>query len=891
MSTLATPDTAAAENKLTGFKLGFQYGTPPPEMVDREIKKTPSPRAKKFLNDYYEAKVSLDTEFTYWYTRTWKENEGRPAVVRRSLALKAGFENLTPMMRPGELLVMNKTRYIRGSYVMPWTSNRYPLSIEDRMAGEAAFAAQKSLEDVTQAAKGGGNVAQSVGDVLSISNRFGIRKEEYPLLVDCCKYWENKSVEDTAFLYAAMHPKFQQHLNMKKAVLMHMDAEYSIRHGRNVVNYQYPLQLGFKGMIEKCQRKINETTSTGQVDKIAFWTATINVIQGIQTWIRNYAKEARKMAAEKANSNYKDELLQIAERLDWVAENPPRTFTEALQLCWTCHIAVTNEIQGSGFSPGRLGQVLYPYWKKDIDEGRITREQTIELLELMRVKWTEIDLAMAVGTTGLLAGSTFNNLCIGGLLPDGTSAENELEELIIESAMRTATPQPTLTVLYDSKLSDRFMLKAIECNKIGTGYPAYCSNRVAIDYLTKTFMGEKISIGDMRAWTIGGCLEIQPGALVNGKFGAGSYSSTGVFFINMPKTLEVVLWDGTDPRTNTKVFPSHGSKLENFEELMAAWKKYFHETVTVFQEMSNFKVKAAVDVDNPLFFSALMADCIEKGQDMDREGSRYNRCFTNWVTGQVNLANSLAAIKSCVYDRRLFSLDELKDALFNNFGYASALETKDFSMLAQNQAPKDNRYARIHAACFSAPKYGNDDPYVDSIYKEVLEYWRDTVEEVKDIFGRPWVPCQLSVATHGPLGQACIASADGRLAGLTLADGAQSPYPGTDLNGPYALLNSACVLDHSDYQNTQLNLKVHPSAIIGNEGCQKLLELLRAYMDKGGYHIQFNVVDSRMLKKAQAKPEEYRDLMVRVAGFTQYWVELSKPLQDEILSRTEYESV
>jgi 4-hydroxyphenylacetate decarboxylase large subunit len=887
-----TPENAVAETKLTGMKLSFQYGTPPPEVEDREIKKIPSPRAEKLLNDYYDAKVSLDTEFTYWYTRAWKENEGKPPMIRRSLALKAGFENLTPMIRPGELLVMQKTRFIRGSFVMPWTSNRYPLSIEDRMAGEAALAAQKSLEDITQTAQGGGNVTESVGDVLSISKRFGIRKEEYPLLVECCKYWQNKSAEDTAFLWAEMHPKFEQHLNMKKAVLMHMDAEYSIRHGRNVVNYQYPLQLGFKGMIEKCRQKIKEATSSGNVvDKIAFWTATINVIQGIQAWIRNYAKEARKLATEENNSGYKDELLQIAERLDWIAENPPRTFAEALQLCWACHVAVTNEVQGSGFSPGRVGQVLYEYWKNDIDSGRITREQTIELLELMRVKFCEIDLAMAVGTVGLLAGSTFNNLCIGGLKPDGSSAENELEELIIEAAMRTACPQPTLTLLYDSKLSDRFVLKAIECNKIGTGYPAYCSNRVAIDYMTKTFMDENITLQDLRAWTIGGCLEIQPGALVNGKFGAGSYSSTGVFFLNMPKTLEVVLWDGVDPRTNTKVYPSHGSKLENFDELMAAWKKYFHETVTVFEEISNFKVNAAIDVDNPVFYSALMADCIEKGMDMDRGGSRYNRTFTTWVTGQVNLANSLAAIKSCVYEKKLFTLEELKEALINNFGYASALETKEFSMLAQNQAPKDTRFARIHSACVGAPKYGNDDPYVDGVYKEILEYWRDTVEEVKDIFGRPWVPCQLSVATHGPLGQACIASADGRLAGLTLADGAQSPYPGTDLNGPYAVLNSACVLDHSDYQNTQLNLKVHPSAIKGSEGSNKLLELLRAYMDKGGYHIQFNVVDSRMLKKAQANPENYRDLMVRVAGFTQYWVELSKPLQDEILARTEYEMV
>ena len=877
------------EKKLSGMRLNFQYGTPPKELADREVKKNSSDRAKKLLNDYYESKVSLDTEFPYWYTQMWIEAEGQNPMIRRALALKCAFENITPMISSGELFVMQKTRFVRGAYIMPWTSNRYPLSIEDRMEHEAEEAAKMSLEDVTVVAEGGGNVTESAGNVLSISKRFGIRKEEYPILIELCRYWRNKSAEDTSFMWAAMHPKYEQLLNMKKAVLMSADLESSIRHGRNVVNYQYPLQIGFKGMIEKCNDQINAHTGEGCVNKIAFWKGAIYVIEGVQTWIKNYAKEARRLAALEKNRKTKKELREIAERLEWIAENPPRTFMEAVQLCWTCHIAVTNEIQGSGFSPGRLGQILYPFWKKDTAEGRITREQTIEALECLRVKFTGIDLAMSVGTIGLLAGSTFNNVCIGGVKPDGSSAENELEELIIESAMTCATPQPTLTLLYDGKLSDKFIYKAIECNKTGTGYPAWVNNRVAIEYLMKNFGSENITLEDARSWTVGGCLEIQPGALVNGELGAGSYSSTGVGFINMPKVLELVLWDGLDPRTGTQVFPSHGFKLESFGELMDAWKNYFREVVVVFEEMFNIKSSAMFDLDNPIFYSALMADCLENGLDMDRGGSRYNRTLTTWITGQVNLANSLASIKKNVYEDKTFTLDELKDALINNFGYKSALETANFSMLEQKREKK--KWAKLHALCFDAPKFGNDDPYVDLIYREVVEYWRDVVPQVKDIFGRPWVPCMLSVATHGPLGQACIASADGRLAGLTLADAAQSPYPGTDLNGPYAVLNSATVIDHSDYQNTQLNLKVHPSAIKGMQGSRKLAELIKAYMDKGGYHIQFNVVDTRMLKDAQQNPDKFRDLMVRVAGFTQYWVELSKPIQDEIIARTEYEEV
>lgn len=868
--------------------LSFQYGKAPVEVSDREIKATGSARAQKLLDDYYEAKVSLDTEFTYWYTQKWREAEGQHPMLRRSIALKCGFEHLTPMITRGELLAMQKTRYVRGAYIMPWTSNRYPLNSEEQMETEAARAATRSLEEVTIVADGGGNVTESVGNVLSISKRFGVRREEYPMVVELCRYWKNKSVEDSSFIWAAMHPRFEQYMNMKKAVLMCSDLETSVRHGRNVVNFQYPLQLGLNGMIEKCHRKIAETKNI-TTEQLAFWQGTILVIEGVQVWVQNYAREALRMASVEQDPQVRRELEQMADRLTWIAEYPPRTFLEASQLMWTCHIAVLNEIQGSGISPGRIGQILYPWWKKETDAGTLTHEETLEILECMRVKFTGIDLAMAVGTIGLLAGSTFNNVGIGGLKPDGSSAENELEELIMEAAIRCSTPQPTLSMLYDNKLSEKFILKAVECNKTGSGFPAWVNNRVSIEYQMKTFAEEKISLEDARSWTIGGCLEIQPGALVNGALGAGSYSSTGVGFINMPKILELVLWDGIDPRTGTRVFASHGSKLESYPELLNIFKTWFREVVVLFQEMFNIKSDSTIDVDNPIFYSALMADCIDSGTDIDRGGSRYNRCFTTWISGQVNLTNSLASIRKNIYDDNAFTLDELKEALDSNFGYQSTEVTGSYSMFDQQRI--DQKWARIHSLCMSAPKYGNDNPQADGIYKEIVEYFRDVVPQVNDVFGRPWVPCMLSVTTHGPLGQACVASADGRLAGLTLADGAQSPYPGTDTSGPYAVFNSATCIDHSDFLNTQLNTKIHPSAIRGVQGSRKLHELIRAYMDKGGYHIQFNIVDSRMLRDAQQNPASYRDLMVRVAGFTQYWVELSKPIQDEIISRTEYEEI
>lgn len=884
---------ALAKSSETGFKLSFQYGKAPEKMEGREVKldNQASPRVKKLLQDFYDAKVSLDTTFPYWYTRTWREQEGQHPYVRKALAFKAAFEHLEPCIRRGELLVMQRNKYVRGASIVPWTANRFPLNFEERAKTDANKASNMELEKITILAKGGGVVSESTKDVLSISGRFGQRMEEYPMLLDICRYWNNKSSEDTCYLWGMLHPEYDTLVRMKKAVLMSSDMEYGNRHGRSVTNYQYAMQMGFKGIIEWCEKLIAENLSEGDVDRIAFWKACILVIQGVQTWVRNYAAEAERLAEIEQEPNQKQEFKDIAERLYWLAENKPRNFRDAVQLHWICQLEVFNEMQGSGFSPGRLGQVLYPFWKKDMDEGAITKEATQELLECMRVKYTELEIATCVGTIGILAGNTFNNICLGGQKPDGSSAENELEYLFLQAAITCPTVSPTLSLIYDGKLSDKFLLKAIECNKTGSGFPAWVNNRVAIEYCLKQHREENITIEDARAWSIGGCLEIQPGAVVNGEIGAGSYSATGINFINVPKILELVLWDGVCPRTLERVFPSHGSELETFDELFTIFMQYFRKVNHVFQETYNFKAAATFNVDQPILFSALSADCIEKGRDIDHAGSRYNRCFTSWITGQVNTCNSLASIKKNVYDDKNFTLLQLKDALLNNFGYQNATETKNFSMMEQVKVKSVEEWERIHSLCLNAPKFGNDDSYVDEIYVKMAEGWTKAVQEIRDPFGHRWVASMLSVGTHGPLGQADIASADGRLSGVTLADGGQSPYPGTDLSGPFAVLNSATKIDHSDYKNTQLNMKMHPASIKGLEGSRKLLSLIKAYMENGGFHIQFNIVDSRMLKEAQKKPEEYRDLLVRVAGFTQYWCEVSKPIQDELIARTEYEEV
>lgn len=289
--------------------------------------------------------------------------------------------------------------------------------------------------------------------------------------------------------------------------------------------------------------------------------------------------------------------------------------------------------------------------------------------------------------------------------------------------------------------------------------------------------------------------------------------------------------------------------------------------------------------------SLLKPDCLDNGHLINEMGYRYNGTYNVESTGTINLINSLAALKKLVYTDRTVSLQEMKDALLGNFGFLTAHEINSFSLADQIKKEGGEIYDRIHFLCLGAPKYGNNDDFADSILQEWENWFTKMCYDYESLNGKPLYACQISVSTHGAMGSATIATPDGRLNGTTFADGSMSAYPGTDRNGPYALFSSATVWQHSRSQNSQLNMKIHPTAIQGVSGTRKLLELTKAYLRKGGFHIQYNIVDSRVLKDAQKCPENYRELMVRVAGFTQYWVEIGKSIQDEIIARTEYGEV
>jgi 4-hydroxyphenylacetate decarboxylase large subunit len=892
-----------------GISMDLQSGGHAPEMmVDREIKREPHPRVQKLKDIFMDTLSSANNEFTYWYTREYMQHDSEIPVIRRALALKSAFAHSTPAIYPGELLVMHKASYFRGSFPMPWLSEGFYMAHEDEFYKESLQRGSASVDEHSKFGQGGGNVTKSFGKVVSIAGKFGMRSEEIPALLKLAKLWYGKSVNDLSSKYERMVPEYKVKEQIMRSIICMFDSGFTLPQGREVINYYYPLEYGFDGIINIANEMKSKAAGKADGDGMAGmnrlynYEAVIIVIEGIQKWINNYAKEAHRLENITKDKKQQEEYKAIAERLEWIEHNKPRTFIEAFQMIETLHLGVSNEDAVSGMSPGRIGQVLYPYFEQDIAAGRLTEDEAVELLELDRIVKTSIDCFASAGVVGgVLSGNTFNTVSVGGLNRNGQTAVNRLEYLILIAGANNAMPQSTIALLYDEKLPEDFLMLAMETIKIGTGYPAFMNSPIAQEFLMKQYGREGMTLEDVRAWAIGGCLETSPCVWkplhLNGKEywipgGAGQPTSVGVHFISMPKVLELVLFNGVDPRTKEKVYEPHNRKLDTYEELWDQFKLYWQKTCEVLALTNNIQHDIWRKNNMAVLNSLLKPDCLDNGHLINELGYRFNGTYNIESAGTITMVNSFAALKKIVYDNKETTLDTMREAILDNFGFKDAREINSFSLADQERKESDSgRWEKLHFKVLQAPKYGNDDKYADNILLDWENFFCEDSRHYESLYGFAMYPCQISVSTHGAMGSATLATADGRLSGTTFADASLSAFPGTDRNGPYALLNSASIWDHAKSQNSQLNIKIHPSAIRGIEGSKKLLDLTRAYMRKGGFHIQYNIVDSKVLQDAQKNPQNYRDLMVRVAGFTQYWVEIGKSVQDELIARTEYEGV
>lgn len=861
---------------------------------------------KKLLETYYTLKNTADMEVPYWYNRVWWENAGEVTEVRRAKALAAAYAHITPTIQPYEKLVMQKTKNVRGAFPFPWVTASFFNAEAEALMNQVNAPARSEADEVSIVGAGGGNVTENFGEVISLAKKFGMRKEEIPVLIKTSRPWDGISVEELSTNYAKMLPDYNQFAKIMESVVCMFDS-FAIPQGREVMNYYYPLQYGLDGIIELCDARIAETLGEAHGDGILgmgqayYYVATKEITKGISKWCENYGTHATYLASIETDPELRKNYEEIAVVMQNIAHKKPATFREALQLTLTLHFAVINEDPMSGMSIGRLGQVLQPFFEKDIEEGITTEEEVIELLEYYRIKISCIECFASAGVSGgVLSGNTFNNLSLGGLNKDGLSAVTRLEYLILEAGMRNKTPQPTLSILYDEKTPEDFLMKAATCTKLGYGYPAWMNNQQGMNFMLRQYGPEGMSLEDARAWCLGGCLESAPGCFLpleyNGKItyipgGASPTCGTGVHFIAMPKVLELVLTNGKDQRTGKQILPAHNKNFTSYEALKEQWQTYMELITNVVNKVNNLQMDIWRKHNMPAVASMLKPDCLVTGKHIGNMGCRYNATINFESCGTITLINYLASLKKNVFVDQKYTLEEMTDALINNFGFKTAYETGVFSPDFRETHDESGKYHAIFADCVNAPKYGNGDWFADSILVEYENYMTEMVKQFHSYYAKPLYMCQISVSTHGPQGFITLASADGRLAGTTYTDGSMSAAPGTDKNGLYALFESASVYDHSLCQNSQMNLKLHPSAVRGIQGTRKLLEIIRAYMRKGGFHVQFNVVDSKTLRDAQKKPDNYRDLLVRVAGFTQYWCEIGKPIQDEVIFRTEYENV
>lgn len=624
-----------------------------------------------------------------------------------------------------------------------------------------------------------------------------------------------------------------------------------------VPDYAKVLNQGLAAIIADAQAELSglRYTDLDAIKKADFLKSVIIALSAIIRIAQRFADLAEHMALSEVNPIRKKELEKIAETCRHIPARPSRTFYEALQSFWFIWLMVAG-----GTTPGgRFDQFMYPFYRKDKAEGRITDDQVLELLELLRIKVMQLNFvgggkAQREKWAGM---ARWNNWVIGGVTPDGEDASNELSYLILEAARECRTPHHTITLRVHAGTPEPLMLKALEVVKTGIGMPAFIGDKSYIEYL----VSQGVPLRDARDYALAGCIDVN----LPGKSRINAF---GMFIV--PRVLEITINNGVDPRTGRQLGPETGEfeSLGTFNEFMKAFRAQLVHFMALTVEEHNILLQAQRELFPDAVHSVLMDDALKVGRDaLDRVLPFENGSALNPV-GMINVADSLAAMKKLVYEEKKVTPAELKAALTANW--------------------QGNGFGEMRKMFLSAPKYGRGDAYVDSLAAELYKFWAETAVTFPSVWGGNVKPTGISITAHAPGGAMTGATPDGRLAGETLADGSMSPAQAKDTRGPTGVIRSALAIDQSRYQATLLNMKFHPSALASEGDLRKLSYLIRTYLNGGGKHTQFNVVDKQTLIDAQQHPDQYRDLIIRVAGYSTYFVHLTKPVQDEIIRRTEH---
>ena len=779
-------------------------------------------RVRKLRKQSMEAVPHIDIERAKLITEAYKKYEGSVSIPElRALAFKYYMENRTLCINEDELIVGEKGDSPQAAPTFPELCCH---TLEDMDVMDSRDIIFFKVDEKTRE----------------------LHKEEI------IPYWENRSVRH----------KILNNIGdeWKRCYEAGIFTEFMEQRGPgHTVGGDIFYKKGFLQLKAEAQASIDRLDFMNDRDALSKkhqLEAMKIACDAIIIYAKRYSEYAREMAEKEENPARKQELLTIAENCDIVPANPPKNYYQAIQMYWFVHIGVTTELNPwDAFSPGRLDQHLYPFYKVDTADGSLDDEKALELLECLWVKFNNQPAPPKVGIT-LKESSTytdFANINTGGIAPDGSDGVNEVSYLILDCMDEMRLLQPSSNVQISRKTPQSFVKRACEISRKGWGQPAFYNTEAIVQELLNA--GKKLE--DARKGGTSGCVE-------TGAFGNEAYILTG--YMNLPKIVELTLTNGYDVVSKQQLGLQTGDPrdFKTYDEFFEAYRKQVEHFIDIKIKGNNIIENIYAQYMPVPFLSLVTNDCITNGKDYNAGGARYN---TNYIQGVGigTITDSLASIKYNVYDNKKFTMDEMLKAVENNF----------------------EGYEEIHnLVCNKTPKYGNDDDYADEIMRSVFDLYHDTVTGRPNMKGGKYRINMLPTTCHVYFGEVMIASPNGRLAHKPVSEGI-SPEKGADTKGPTAVIKSCSKMDHLSTGGTLLNQKFAPAVVAGETGLDQMANLVRTYFNMDGHHIQFNVIDRETLIDAQKNPQDYKDLIVRVAGYSDHFHNLSRELQDEIIGRTD----
>ena len=773
------------------------------------------------------------------FTRAWRETEGQPILIRRALGFARVLREMSIYILPGELIVGNQASEPRAAPVFPEYAVRWIV---------------EELDDLPQ---------RSI-------DPFAVSEATKTALRDVCAYWDGRTYQDRVrsvtghSLPEHLAAAFDFRLSSLNQVITNLGRQ-STGDGHVIANYERVMREGFCRLIDETRQRVAtlDMTRPESIERKLFYKAVEISLQATLDFAGRFAALAERQAAVEANPGRRGELVTIAETCRRVPAHPARTFREALQACWFVHLLIQVEGNGHSIGPGRFDQYLLPYYAADLADGRLTREQALELTECFWLKCHEVNKVREGAYTQYMSGyPLFQTVTLGGQTRDGLDAANDLTSVCLEATGNLNLPQPTVVVRVHDGSTDDYLLDAARCLlRHGGGMPGFFNDEVGIPMLLRV----GVTLEDARDWCVMGCSEPQ----VAGRFNTGNGGSS---HINLLKVLEIALNGGTNPGTGLCPCPEARDlkTFGSFAEVRESFRRQLAYYLSVLPTLDNITSLAYTELIPTPFLSAVIDHRLESGRDISQGGPPNYHILVQHAYGLANVANAMAALKRLVFDEKRLSGVEVAHALAANFGGPRGEEIRQLLL---------NR----------APKFGNDEDEVDLLAREVANEHVREVAKFRPVRGGVVGPSTQSLTANVPHGAKVGATPDGRRSGEPLADN-NSPTAGTDTNGPTAVLKSVAKLDHVLLSNgTILNLKFHPTALEGEARLRKFIAMVRTFFDLKGFQVQFNVVSAEMLRDAQEYPERYRNLLVKVAGYSAHFAMLDRKLQDQLIARTAHD--